>query len=124
MLTVLCFPTSEKGKLYLISFYRLQTKATPICYCLGLCCSPRSNLRCWVSVNPINSEREDTHPREASKLLLIRLAQLRMDRSQCGLLPCKLLVKIASVSSITDHREVWWWDSFMIDIVKVDVAEE
>lgn len=111
------------GKLYLLSFYCLQTGATPTCYRLGLCCSPRSNL-CWVSISPINSERDETHPREASKLLLVRLAQLRMNRSQCGLLPCKLLIKIASVSSITDHWEVWWWDSFVIDIVKVDIAEE
>lgn len=63
-------------------------------------------------------------PRESSKLLLIHRAQLRVDGREGRLFTRKLLVKVRSIGSALDSREVRWWNTFMVDIVKVDVLEE
>ena len=63
-------------------------------------------------------------PRKASEFLLIHSAQLRMNRCKGRLFTRKLLVKVRSIGRSFDGREVRWWDTFMVDIVKVDIFEE
>lgn len=63
-------------------------------------------------------------PRESSEFLLIRCAQLCVDWSQGRLFPCEFLVEIGGIGRSLDCWEVGWWDSFVVDIIKVDIFEE
>jgi hypothetical protein len=65
-----------------------------------------------------------TYPREPNKLLLILSTQLRMYRSQSRLFPRKLLIEITSIGCGSNNREVRRWDTFMVNIIKVDIFEE
>jgi hypothetical protein len=47
-----------------------------------------------------------------------------MDRRQGRLFAREFLVKVRGIGRSLDSGEVGWWDSFMVDIVKVDIFEE
>lgn len=56
--------------------------------------------------------------------MLVLCAELCVYRRQSRLFPSELLVKVRGIRRVSDGREVWWWDTLVIDIVKVDILEE
>lgn len=56
--------------------------------------------------------------------MLVRRAQLRVNRRQRRLLAREFLVEVGRVGRAFDGREVRRWDPFVVDIVKVDIFEE
>ena len=63
-------------------------------------------------------------PREPGEFLLVRHTKLRVYGRQRRLLSRELLVKVGGIRRIADGREVWRWDSFMENVVEIDILKE